>query len=107
MQRHDRLQRARLMAGYEKATDAARVMQIAAPTYLAHENGSRGIRSDSGQRYAQFYRVSYEWLMTGKGEPRSLSLDARVRGMTPEEQRQVYEYVEFLESRKGLKPTGT
>lgn len=107
MERHDRLQRARALAGYENATDAARALQIATPTYLGHENGSRGFRSDSGQRYAQFFRVSYEWLMTGKGEPRPQSLDLRVRALSPDDQRQVHEYIEYLEARKGLRPTGT
>lgn len=107
MERHRRLQRARELASYETATDAANALGVAPPTYLGHENGSRGFRSDTGQRYAQFFRVSYEWLMTGRGEPRPYSLDIRVRALSPEDQRQVHEYVEFLEARKPQRPTGT
>lgn len=66
----DRLAWARAEAGYENASDAARSMGMSVQTYLAHENGSRGLRRDSAQRYAQKFRVSLAWLLTGKGVPR-------------------------------------
>jgi hypothetical protein len=106
MERYERLQHARELAGYETATDAANALGVAVPTYGGHENGFRGFRADSGQRYAQFFRVSFEWLMTGKGEPRPQSLDLRVRALSPEDQRLIFEQVAFLEARKGLKQTG-
>lgn len=62
----DRLIEARRDAGYEKATDAARALGISPPTYLGHENGSRGFQREA-PRYAQFFGVSLEWLITGKG----------------------------------------
>lgn len=102
---YERLQHARRLAEYEDATEAANAMGIAVPTYLGHENGSRGFKRNA-ERYAQFFRVSYEWLMTGKGEPRPSSLDARMRALPPEERRQLLEYFDFLENRAGLKRTG-
>ena len=102
---HNRLQIARELAGYETATDAAKAMGVSLPTYMGHENGSRGFRAKA-ERYAKFFRVSYEWLMTGAGEPRPSSLDARVRGLPPEERRRIYEFIDFVESRSGLKQTG-
>ncbi|WP_420133976.1 S24 family peptidase [Rhodopseudomonas sp.] len=66
---HERLQKARREAGYEDAAAAAEALGIPQPTYFAHENGSRGI-SRSARRYADFFRVSLEWLLTGKGQPR-------------------------------------
>lgn len=65
----ERLQKARKEAGYEDATAAADAMGVSPPTYLAHENGSRGL-TRAAQRYADFYHVSLEWLLTGKGQPR-------------------------------------
>ena len=58
------------LTSYEKAADAARAIGLPVPTYSAHENGSRGITRDAGVRYADFFRVSVEWLLYGKGEPR-------------------------------------
>jgi transcriptional regulator with XRE-family HTH domain len=109
-QRHERLRQARILAGYETASDAARVMGLGVSTYSGHEDGNRGIRPDNGERYAQFFRVSYEWLMTGKGAPRKTNgantLDARVALLTAEEQQLVNDYVAFIESRRAVRRAG-
>lgn len=66
-----RLAEARKKAGYATASDAARAMGLAVPSYSAHENGTRPRgASENAERYARFYRVSLEWLLTGKGEMR-------------------------------------
>jgi DNA-binding XRE family transcriptional regulator len=64
---HERLRQARRAAGYEEATDAARALGLREPTYLAHENGSRGFRARAPE-YAKRYGVSLEWLLTGRGQ---------------------------------------
>lgn len=102
---HERLQRARELAGYTEGTDAAKAMGVPVPTYLGHENGSRGLQR-AGQRYAKFFRVSYEWLMTGAGEPRPTSIEARIKALPPEARRQIYEHIDFIESRYSVKSTG-
>lgn len=102
---YKRLQIARELAGYANATDAAKAMGVALPTYLGHENGSRGFKR-AAERYARFFRVSYEWLTIGVGEPRPTSLDARVKSLPPDERRRIYEFIDFVESRSSLKPTG-
>lgn len=61
-----RLQRARADAGYSTPTDAARAFGWTVPTYLAHENGTRGITRDAAQRYARAFQVSPAWLLTGE-----------------------------------------
>jgi hypothetical protein len=69
----ERLQWAREAAGYENAADAADALGMSgskASTYFGHENGSRGL-ARSGARYAEFFRVSFDWLMRGKGQPRA------------------------------------
>ena len=62
-----RLREARSDAGYESPTEAAKAMGVAAvSTYLGHENGSRGFGSEAS-RYADFFKVNIEWLLTGRG----------------------------------------
>jgi len=59
---HQRLRVAREQAGFSRASDAARAMGIEEPTYLGHENGSRGL-SRAAPRYARFFGVSLDWLI--------------------------------------------
>lgn len=66
---HERLGEARRAAGYATATDAAQAMGVPAPGYIHHENGTRGLGRQA-ERYARFFRVSLEWLLTGRGEMR-------------------------------------
>lgn len=61
-----RLKEAREKAGFDEASAAARALGIPEPTYMAHENASRGFRGRAEQ-YARRYGVSLEWLLTGKG----------------------------------------
>jgi phage repressor protein C with HTH and peptisase S24 domain len=64
---HRRLRLAREQAGFPRASDAARAMGVEEPTYLGHENGSRGL-SRAAARYARFFGVSLDWLIDGRGE---------------------------------------
>lgn len=64
----ERLRLARKTAGFESATDAVNRFGWTQQTYLAHENGSRGYRLPTAQEYARAFRVSLEWLISGKGE---------------------------------------
>jgi phage repressor protein C with HTH and peptisase S24 domain len=72
-----RLRFAREQAGFARASDAARAMGIEAPTYLGHENGSRGL-SRAVARYARFFGVSLDWLIDGRGELKHAGRDARL-----------------------------
>lgn len=62
----DRLKAARESAGYETATDAARAYGWKEVTYLAHENGGRGLRPDVAKKYATAFGVSAAYLLTGE-----------------------------------------
>lgn len=66
----DRLKWARLNAGYSGPTEAAVANGWRPPTYLAHENGTRGIPKDKAKLYADRFRVRVEWLMFGRGSPK-------------------------------------
>jgi phage repressor protein C with HTH and peptisase S24 domain len=74
---HQRLRLAREQAGFPRASDAARAMAIEEPTYLGHENGSRGL-SRAAARYARFFHVSLDWLIGGRGEFRLAGGEARL-----------------------------
>src|SRR5262245_23522829 len=66
----ERLKRARELAGFAEATAAATAHGWTVPTYLSHENGSRGVPLGKLPAYAAAFRVSLEWLATGQGSPR-------------------------------------
>lgn len=78
-----RLREARLATkNYPEASDAARAMGVGEPTYLSHENGWRGF-SNNASRYADFYRVNLEWLLTGKGPMKRKEPDNHSRQTVP------------------------
>jgi len=64
---HERLTTARKEAGYPTARAAAEALGVKEPTYIGHENGQRGFKRDSADRYARKFGISLEWLLTGKG----------------------------------------
>lgn len=65
MEIHERLKAARERM-YETAVEAAQAMGVNYQTYAAHENGSRGLRRDAATRYAKFFNISLEYLLTGR-----------------------------------------
>lgn len=66
---HERLTWARSQK-YSDPKDAAEAMGVTPSTYYGHENGSRGL-ARAASRYASFFGVSLDWLVNGKGDPRS------------------------------------
>jgi len=76
---YSRLVSARIAAGYKTAVAAAEAMGVKPVTYIHHENGTNGL-SRAGERYAKFFRVSFEWLMHGRGQMRPGS-EGRVVGI--------------------------
>lgn len=63
-----RLKKAREAAEFESAADAAKFLGVPEPTYASHENGSRGITARRAQQYASAFKISLDWLLTGRGE---------------------------------------
>lgn len=64
---HARLKRARKTAGFKTAREAAESLGIAYQTYVGHENGRARPNIDEAAKYARRYKVSCDWLLTGKG----------------------------------------
>lgn len=69
-----RLKQARINAGYSSAKVAAEAMGVSVPTYIQHENGTRGYPAERAQRYARFFRTKPEWLLYGKSTQERLTL---------------------------------
>jgi hypothetical protein len=95
---HHRLLRARREAGYTTGTEAAEAHGWVVPTYLSHENGSRGVPTKKAKLYAAAYGCNLEWLIDGKGLPpdqgetdvakaniiRGIKIGLRFAGVRPE-----------------------
>ena len=97
-----RLKETRIAAGIPSAAEAARRIGMAEQTYLAHENGWRGL-GRSAPRYARFYGISLSWLLTGtgavrpgQGHPAAEIFD----DLPPERQAEALDYLSYLHSRK-------
>lgn len=69
MQPHERLAGARADK-YPSASAAAAALGIPTGTYVQYENGTRGFAKHA-ERFARFYRVNLEWLVSGRGDKRS------------------------------------
>lgn len=63
---HERLKHAREKAGLKNARQAAEALGVVYSTYAGHENGSVKIPRDRAVHYAQRFRVTVDWLLTGK-----------------------------------------
>lgn len=61
-----RLEQARKARGFDEAIRAAEFFGWNYDTYIQHERGVRGI-SRAADRYAEAFRVSAGWLLTGEG----------------------------------------
>lgn len=82
---------------FETAAQAQRAIGVAYATYAAHENGSREISRKFAIRYASFYKIRLDWLLTGTGEPRSEGYVQQLFDeLPPEVQAEALKYLEFL-----------
>jgi len=95
-----RLRDARQDAGFDSAAEAADALDVAIPTYQAHENGNRGFRWPEAERYARLFGVRIEWLVFGRGPMKigGASLQGRIEALPPSQQEQVLRFLEFVES---------
>ena len=66
-----RLRWARKQHGkFPTATEAAKAFGWTVPTYLGHENGDRNPSRDAAKKYGKAYKVRWEWLLEGEGQPK-------------------------------------
>lgn len=73
----ERLRQARSKI-FATATDAAKAHGWAESTYFGHENGSRGISRSKIIMYARAFRVSSNWLLTGREGAELIQIARRV-----------------------------
>lgn len=64
----ERLEAARIRAGFATAMEAAEALSIPYPTYAQHENGIRNYPRTKAAKYARFFRTTPEWLLYGRGK---------------------------------------
>ena len=62
----NRLKAARKAAGFSSAKNATIALGISYPTYVAHENGNRGISRYALELYASRFNVTTDWLLSGR-----------------------------------------
>lgn len=74
-----RLRRARAAAGFPSARQAAIRLGVSEPTYYQYESGERGY-SRHAERFAKAFRVSLEWLITGRGDMKGSEKHIRLVG---------------------------
>lgn len=65
---------------YKTATEAARAFGWKVSTYLGHENGDRMPSRQAAKRYAQAYRVRWDWLLEGEGPPSAKPMKSPIIG---------------------------
>lgn len=95
----ERLKWAREQKGFTEATEAAEALGMKPPTYLAHENGSRG-GARRAERYSQFFGVDLHWLLTGRGTPFGNRIQREYDLLDADSQKDLVEYLNFLKTRK-------
>ena len=64
----DRIERARREAGFETPAAAAIVLALPLGTYRNHETGVHAPKPEDLKRYADTFRASRGWLLTGLGQ---------------------------------------
>lgn len=75
--RAGRLKQAR-EAFFTEATEAAKSLRVPPPTYLGHENGSRGFAaSPLAFLYAKRFDVSFAWLLGADDDPEAKAVPDR------------------------------
>lgn len=66
-ERHDRLQSARIAAGFKTKAEVCRRFGWNANTYKSNENGNAPFGYEQAKEYARAYKVRAEWLYDGEG----------------------------------------
>lgn len=83
---------------YDTATEAAEALGVKEPTYLGHENGSRGFLPHAA-RYANFYKVRVHWLLTGTGPMEGPPIERLFNSLDAKKQQEAINYLEYLKNR--------
>ena len=73
---HERLKSARIAAGYDSVADAARAFGWNVNTTASNENGNRTYSRSGAEKYASAYKVSLDWLLTGKGAMKATATES-------------------------------
>lgn len=78
-----RLIQARTAAGFKSARQAAIFLGIPYTTYYGYEKETRGLDTYQADEVAKRFKVSLEWLLTGRGEMKPSTEKMPISGMAP------------------------
>lgn len=90
MSTSERLRQARINAGFDSASKAAKMHGWGVSTYIAHENGQNEYSPERAKIYAKAFKTTAEWLLFGKESP-AAGIDAQLRTLPPDEARKLIE----------------
>lgn len=100
---NERLRDARIAAGFQSASSAAKSHGWSVSTYIAHENGQNDYSPEKAEVYAKAFKTSAEWLLFGK-EDLAFGIDAQLKTLPPDEARRLFS--EFTAMIRGVKIVG-
>jgi len=97
-----RLMRAREVAGFTTAADAARQYRWHPQNVRDHEAGRRGVDPVQADEYARRYKIHVEWLLYGRGDMLvdEHSLDALLRMLDDADAREVLDFAKFKATKR-------
>lgn len=78
-------------------------MDVPVSTYINHEGDERGFWEDM-PKYARFFKVNLEWLMTGRGPMHGNKIEQAIRSLAPEQEGEVINFIDYLRT-KNVGPT--
>lgn len=97
----ERLKWAREQAGYKTTAEGANALKMPYPTYASHENGSRVPQRDTAVRYANRFKVTADWLLTGRGDPKA-GFKSELDDLPPDARAEALSYLNYLRQRYGV-----
>lgn len=69
---HERLRKARKEAGFSTVKEAAERFDLNENTLASNENGNKPYGRKAAERYSEAFKVSLDWLLTGKGPQKTV-----------------------------------
>ena len=105
----ERLRDVRRKAGYRTGSDAARAFGWTVGTYLSHENGNRGVDSETAERYAKAFGVTPAQILfeeTAEKAPKAAAGRARASEPPPLDESRLAELIQSVLVAYGDLPAG-
>lgn len=76
----NRLEQARLAAGFNNVQSLCEDNNISLETYMRHETGRSAIKASQAMQYCRLFNISLHWLMLGEERNQSAAILASTEG---------------------------